>query len=81
MTVTVYLFGHYSDIFGGEPVDLQLPSGSTVRDATAQLVSRDARLANIANHCRFALDEEYTTLDAELTDGCVIAALPPMSGG
>jgi len=81
MTITVHLFGHYSDVFGGEPVELQLPPGATVRDVAVQLAKRDSRLASITEHCRFALDEEYTTLDAVVTDGSVIAALPPMSGG
>jgi molybdopterin converting factor small subunit len=79
--ITVHLFGHYADLFHGQPIELLAPPGSQVRDVAAQLAGRDARLANITSHCRFAVDEEYASLDTEVTDGCTIAVLPPMSGG
>jgi deoxyribonuclease-4 len=81
MTVTVHLFGHFSDVVGGAPLELILHPGATVRDVALRLAERDARLAGIDKLCRFALDEEYVPLEAELTDGCIVAALPPMSGG
>jgi len=81
LAVTVHLFGHFGDILGAGSVELTVSAGSTVRDITAMLAERDSRLGSLTDHCRFALDEEYTTLDALLTNGCVVAALPPMSGG
>jgi len=81
LNITVHLFGHYTDVLGGVPVELTLPAGATVRDAAALLAARDARLERLAEHCRFAIDEEYAALDAALLDGCTVAALPPMSGG
>ncbi len=81
LTVTVHLFGHYTDVLGGVPVEVTLPKGATVRDVAALLAGRDARLETLVQYCRFAVDEEYATLDAPLLDGCTVAALPPMSGG
>ena len=81
LTVTVQLFGHYSDVLGGAPVELSLPGGATVRDVAVLLAERDARHEKLADHCRFAVDEEYAALDSLLSDGCTVAALPPMSGG
>jgi deoxyribonuclease IV len=81
LNVTVHLFGHYTDLLGGEPVQLTVAAGATVRDVAELLAQRDARLARVADHCRFALDEEYVPLDAPVFEGCTMAALPPMSGG
>ena len=81
MSVTVHLFGHYADVLGGVPVELTMPAGATVRDVAVLLAGRDTRLERLAEHCRFAVDEEYAALDAALLDGCTVAALPPMSGG
>jgi deoxyribonuclease-4 len=79
--VTVHLFGHYADLAGGEPVELTLSAGATVRDVATLLAERDTRLAQLVDHCRFAVDEEYASLDSPISDGCTVAALPPMSGG
>jgi deoxyribonuclease-4 len=81
LTITVHLFGHYSELCGGEPVELTVTTGATVRDVALLLAERDERLARSVDHCRFAVDEEYAALDTMVTDGCIVAALPPMSGG
>ena len=81
MTVSVLFFGHYSDYFEGEPLTVTLPEGATVRDLAHTLAARDARLSNLAAHCRFAVAEEYADLAQPLEEGSVVAALPPMSGG
>ena len=81
MQVTVQLFGHYSDVFAGEPVVLTLPPDSKLSDVVAALEASSPRLVDIAKHCRFALDEEYSSLDAPISDGAMVAVMPPMSGG
>ena len=81
MKVTVLLFGHYSDYFGGQPLDLDLPEGSTVQDVTVKLAESDPRLADLKRYCRFAVNEEYAAQDTILSEGCTVAVLPPMSGG
>lgn len=78
--VTVHLFGHYSDI-QSEPLLVSLPVGATVRDLAHWLEGQNPRFVGLEKHCRFALNEEYAALDAALSEGCVVAALPPMSGG
>ena len=81
MNVTVYLFGHFSDIFGAEPQEVSLPTGATARDLAALLAQRDPRLAALTTHCRCAVNEEYAEMDTVLTEGCEVAFIPPMSGG
>src|SRR5206468_5474781 len=42
LTVTVQLFGHYSDIAGTEPLQLSVRGGATVRDVAQMLADRDS---------------------------------------
>lgn len=81
MTVSVLFFGHYSDYFNGKPLSVTLPAGATVRDLAQTLAKHDTRLSNLAAHCRFAVAEEYASLDQPLHDNDTAAVLPPMSGG
>ena len=81
MKTTVLLFGHYREIAGGEPIELEVPEGETVRSLANRLSEAYPKLSGIETYCRFALNEEYATLDAILTEGDTVAVLPPMSGG
>jgi molybdopterin converting factor small subunit len=81
IVVNVQFFGHYSDYYGGAALEVSLPSGATLSALAAVLSERDARLANLNRHCRFAVNEEYAELDCVLGEGVTVAVLPPMSGG
>ncbi len=81
LAIEVYFFGHYSEYFGGEPLAVQLPFGASLNDLAQQLAQSDDRLQAIAQHCRFAIDEDYALLDTALKKDCTVAVLPPMSGG
>lgn len=81
MHVTVLFFGHFSDIVANSELEIDLPVGARLSDLVTVLAEKNSRLIGLDKQCRFAVDEEYTGLDTLLTDGCVVAALPPMSGG
>jgi molybdopterin converting factor subunit 1 len=81
MQVQVLCFGHLADYFGSDSFEVSLPLGAKVSDLVAELERREPRAQALGKRCRFALNEEYTTLDAPLWEGCTVAALPPMSGG
>ena len=81
MLVNVYFFGHYSDFYPDQPIAITLDEGATIQDLARILAARDARLSNIAVHCRFAIDAEYAALDQILEQNTSVALLPPMSGG
>jgi len=81
LAVEVHLFGHYSDYVGGQPLAVTVPYGVSLNDLAQSLVRIDERLSTIAQHCRFAIDEDYAALDAVLKEDCTVAVLPPMSGG
>ncbi len=79
--VTVSLFGHYSELSKGEPVTLKLPCCTTLKDALVELGALNDELKNIGDHCRFAVNDEFCELTAQLVDGCAVAVIPPVSGG
>jgi deoxyribonuclease-4 len=81
LAIDVHFFGHYSDFFDGKPLVVSVPFGASLNDLVQQLGRSDDRLQGIAQHCRFAIDEDYASLDAVLKEDCTIAVLPPMSGG
>ena len=79
MKVTVRLFGHFSDY--AHTLEMDVADGSTIGDIAAALAARDGRLIGIDMSCRAALNEEYTTSDAQVCEGDELAFIPPMSGG
>ncbi len=79
--VSVQFFGHYSDYFSGVPLEIAVREGTTVSEFAALLGHRDPRLLGVERGCRFAISEEYVTLDTPIGADCTIAVLPPMSGG
>ncbi len=81
MQIHLLCFGHLTDYFGAEPRLMEMPDGATVQDLVEELERLEPRASQLAKRCRFALNEEYTSLQALLTPGCTVAALPPMSGG
>lgn len=81
LALDIQFFGHYSEFFEGRSLAVHLPYGASLNDLALHLGQADERLQGIAQHCRFAVDEEYASLDAVLKEDGTIAVLPPMSGG
>lgn len=80
-SVSVQLFGHYSEISANEPIEIKVPYDATVSDLVAVLEKRDVRLKDLAAHCRFALNDAYCEISTKIEDGALLAVLPPVSGG
>lgn len=81
MKVSVLFFGHYADTLNQSQWELELPQSATLRKLLEYILERDARLVNLEQRCRFAVNEEFATLETLLSEGDVVAVLPPMSGG
>ncbi|MDE2125833.1 MAG: deoxyribonuclease IV [Armatimonadetes bacterium] len=79
--VSVRMFGHYADIGGSDPMPLAVPTGSKVADVVKKLGMRDKKLADLEQHCRFAINSDYVEMDAIVPPGAEFAVLPPVSGG
>ncbi|MBC8522509.1 MoaD/ThiS family protein [PVC group bacterium] len=81
VTCTILFFASASEAAGERERLVSLDEGSTVADVFAK-VSQDCQpLAALKSSCAFAIDEKIVQGDTEITDGCTVAVLPPVSGG
>lgn len=81
MHITVRLFARARDLAGTERCEITLPEGAKVRDARAVLLTVAPQLSTLAKTLFMAIDGEYASDETRLTDGCELAAFPPVSGG
>lgn len=79
MRVSVLLFAGLRSAVGASEVGLEVPSGATVRVAAERLAAAHPGLE--LRGVMTAVNERYATPEAVLTDGDVLALLPPVSGG
>ncbi len=81
MRITVELFGRAASQSGLRELILDLPDGSTLRDAAEAVVREHAALHWIPEISRPARNLEYAQWDDALADGDEISFIPPVSGG
>lgn len=81
MKVRVLAFAQAREALGAGRIEIELPDGSRVSDALAEIERRAAGIAPLRAHLAIAVDETLARTDAPLRDGCEIALLPPVSGG
>jgi molybdopterin synthase catalytic subunit len=79
VNVTVRLFASYREAAGFGSATEALPSGSRVRDLSAQLLARVPNLG--AGKGLVAVNHEYVGEEMLLHDGDEVAYIPPVSGG
>jgi molybdopterin synthase catalytic subunit len=80
MRVVVRLFASYREAAGVGRIELELPPGSTVKDAIERIVREHPLIAE-GRQVVIARNREYVTADAPLADGDEVALIPPVSGG
>ncbi len=81
MNVEVLLFAAARDRAGTGRMSVELPPGATVARLWERLAAENPALRDVLPSCRAAVDEEFAPRTASLRDGCVVAVLPPVSGG
>ena len=77
----VLLFARAREICGGDCVQLQLSDGATVDDCFAELAAGAPALESMHEHLLVAVNKCYAAWDTRLSDGDVVAMIPPVSGG
>ena len=80
MNVLVRLFASYREAAGVGHLLLELPDGSTVRDAIVE-ITRTHPLVAEGHQLVIAKNREYVGPDAPLAEGDEVALIPPVSGG
>jgi molybdopterin converting factor subunit 1 len=78
--VLVRLFASYREAAGQGRIELDLPPGSTVRDAIAEIARRHPLITE-GRKVVIAKNRDYVTADQPLADGDEVALIPPVSGG
>ena len=74
--ITVLAFARYRELLGFEHLELPLPDPPTVEE-----MLRDARFATLPPEALVAVNQRMVRLPASLSDGDVVALMPPVSGG
>ncbi len=81
LKLTVKYFGSVRDDSGTEKEYLTLDEGSTISHAMSLLKEKHLGLRTRKGQILFALNQNYSALEAELKDGDELALFPVVSGG
>lgn len=81
MQLTVLYFAALRDLMGKNEELLELPQGASVGSLSQLLQVRLPELAGFMGSVRFAVNEEFTSSEAPLKDGDIVALIPPVQGG
>ncbi len=82
MTVRVLYFAALRDAVGVAEESVELPAGvATVGHLAELLAERHHAFRERRGHVRIARNEGFATDDEDLSDGDVIALIPPVAGG
>lgn len=81
MRVHLLLFGILKDLAGRSTDTLDLPGGSTVREAMAECEAKIPQIKESLASLAIAVNQEYARAETELKENDEIALLPPVSGG
>ena len=79
--VKALYFGQARDAAGTGGEILLLPDESSVGTLVSESLRAHGRLKRMSGAMRFAVNEEIAGDDQGLTDGDVVAFLPPVAGG
>jgi MoaE-MoaD fusion protein len=81
MKVRVLFFATAREAAGTPEAEVVLPEGAKLSQAREEIARRFPALKERLLHFRFAIDREFSPLDAALHEGAEVAVIPPVSGG
>ena len=79
--IRVLFFGVIRDVVGLREDSLDLPAGGTLGSVFEHYAGRFPRLHDMAASTVLALNQQFSSPAAPLTEGDEVALLPPVSGG
>ena len=80
-TITVLYFAAARERVGLPRESLELPPGARVTDVLRLLATRHPPLAPLLPHLRVAVNQEFSSAEAEVPAGAELALIPPVAGG
>ena len=81
ISVKVLYFGQAREAAGTAEEVLSLPSGTSVRDVVRRSATAHEPLRGLSRTLKVAVNEEIAHPGDVLSDGDVVALLPPVAGG
>lgn len=81
MLVTILLFARLREIAGHGEVQRELPADATAETAWRALAQEFPALADYHRSVSCAVNQDYAAFTTALSEGDVVAFLPPVSGG
>ncbi len=81
MQIEVKLFALARDLAGRKSLEFDLPPPVTVADLRRAIAYSTPALAPLLAHMVLAVDQQYATDQTQLSEGCEVACIPPVSGG
>lgn len=79
--VKVLAFAWARDAMGADRAEVEVPEGTTVREALRRLAESHPRLAGRSDALTVAVNEEFVGPQWVLKAGDEVALIPPISGG
>jgi molybdopterin converting factor subunit 1 len=80
-TVRIQLFAVARQLAGAETIEIDLPSGATVRELREQLCEVAPQIRPVISQLRFAVNADYAADATIIPAGADVACIPPVSGG
>ncbi len=81
MRCRVMLFAAAAEAVGTLSIDVELSPGCTIGELRRKLTEQSPKLSPLLPRMMFAIDAEYATDETNVTPGCEVACIPPVSGG
>jgi len=81
MMLRIKLFAVAKQRVGRDCVEVEAPTGATVRQLRGAMVEQFPMLADVMGHVRLAVNSEYAADGMTIPVGAEVAVIPPVSGG
>ena len=78
---TVLFFAAAADAAGCNEQTMRLHLGTTASDLFDELATNSGALAPLKKTCAVAIDQQLVPWSTQISAGCTVAFLPPVSGG
>ena len=81
MKIRLLFFAILREITGTDQQELEVPQGTSATDLWELLRSRYPRLSGYSHPPMVAVNESFASPESILSEGDVVAFIPPVSGG
>lgn len=81
MKIRIRAFASAKEALGFEEKDLIVSDEIRIADVISELVKGHSKLKEFSGSLLYAINNDYSTSDAVLSDNDVLAIFPPVNGG